>query len=112
MKLLALVAAASLAGCIQEPALFIDLTGRGVGRVTSEPPAIDCGHVCGMQVDYGVAPTLTATPRTGSIFVGWRGGGCAGVEPCTPQVFEDTTIEAEFEPEVQMLTVSESSPIP
>lgn len=112
MKLLVLVAAALLAGCIQEPTLFIDLTGRGAGRVTSEPPAIDCGRVCGMEVDNGAAPTLTATPHTGSIFIGWHGGGCSGIEPCMPQLFEDTTIEAEFGPEVQMLTLSASPPSP
>lgn len=108
MRLVGALAFVTLSGCIQEPSLYISLTGDGVGRVESDPPGIECGTTCGMIVPDGVRPTLTATPRTGSAFAGWRGGGCSGIDPCTPMLVDDTTIEASFTLAVRQLSVTRS----
>jgi hypothetical protein len=100
------VALLALSGCIQEPSLFIRLTGDGAGRVESDPAGINCGTACGMIVPGDVHPTLTATPRSGSAFEGWRGGGCSGIEPCTPTLLVNTTVEARFTVAVRRLTVA------
>jgi hypothetical protein len=102
---------ASFGGCIQEPSLFVRLSGDGAGRVVSEPSGIDCGNSCGMIVDRGTALTLTAAPRTGSAFVGWRGGGCEETDlmsPCVPDLVEDTTITASFTQALRTLTIMKS----
>lgn len=83
-------------GCITDPSLFIDLRGNGAGTVVSDPEGIDCGRACAMIVNENNSVTLTATPRTGSIFEGWRGGGCTGTDPCTTTLSVDTTVEATF----------------
>src|SRR5262249_31175417 len=53
--------------------LSITLGGNMMGTVTSSPPGIDCGADCSEQYTSGTMVTLTATPMTGSVFVGWSG---------------------------------------
>jgi hypothetical protein len=53
--------------------LTVTLGGTGSGRVTSDPPGIDCGSDCDELYPVGTAVTLTATPDLGSTFVGWSG---------------------------------------
>ena len=56
----------------------IDLTVYAVGNgsITSDSGAIDCGSTCSATVPSNVPLALTATPGSGSRFVGW-GGDCA-----------------------------------
>ncbi len=56
--------------------------GNGDGAVTSAPAGIDCGAVCSDDFEDGTSVTLTATPASGSTFVGWSGGGCSGTSTC------------------------------
>ena len=93
-----------VSGCITEPGLFIDKTGAGNGRVRSDPAGIDCGEQCGALVTGPV--TLVATPDSGSVFVGWDGGGCSGTEPCTLDVVDDTSIGAKFAFVYHTLTIT------
>jgi len=53
----------------------------GNGRVTS-PPGIDCrqNSVLGCTLPFAGVVTLTATPDTGNIFMGWS-GACSGKSP-------------------------------
>jgi hypothetical protein len=52
--------------------------------------------------NVGTGPvTITATPRAGSVFAGWSGGGCSGTAttctvPATAQT--TTTLQAQFDP--------------
>jgi hypothetical protein len=58
-------------------------TGDGGGTVASTPAGILCGTACAAIYPAGTAVTLAATPATGSRFIGWSGGGCAGTAACT-----------------------------
>jgi hypothetical protein len=58
--------------------LTVTKSGTGSGRVTADPPALDCGPDCAARYLGGTAVTLTATPGDEySHFVGW-GGNCSG----------------------------------
>ncbi len=74
------------------------LVGNGVGTVIGSPAAIgiNCPTACTALVPYDTALTLTATPSGSSLFVGWSGGACTGVGPCTFNVTTDVTINAAF----------------
>ena len=63
--------------------LAVAKDGTGGGTVTSSPTGIDCGTACAYTYLAGKAVTLTATPSSGSTFVGWSGGGCGGADTCT-----------------------------
>jgi peptidyl-prolyl cis-trans isomerase A (cyclophilin A) len=52
----------------------------GSGTVTSTPNGISCGPTCLLSQTAGAALTLTATPKAGSVFSGWR-GDCQGLNP-------------------------------
>lgn len=70
--------------------------GNGSGTVTSSPAGIDCGATCSHKFEQNTKVTLTATAASGSTFIGWSGGGCAGIAPCTVTIKADTTIVATF----------------
>jgi hypothetical protein len=53
----------------------------GNGRVNSRPPGIDCRQIgVGCTLPFAGVVTLTVTPDTGNVFVGW-GGACSGKSP-------------------------------
>ncbi|MBI3329697.1 MAG: hypothetical protein HYZ81_23695 [Nitrospinae bacterium] len=87
------------------PALLtISKTGTGSGRVTSNPPGIDCGSDCSEPYTTNTRVTLTATPAAGSIFAGWRGGGCPETGPCTLTLTADIAVTATFN--IQQFTLA------
>jgi hypothetical protein len=61
----------------------VSKAGTGTGTVTSSPAGINCGTNCSAAFPTTVPVTLTAVSDPGSIFLGWSGGGCSGVSPCT-----------------------------
>jgi hypothetical protein len=75
--------------------LRVRISGSGRGSVVSSPAGIDCPGDCLENVTGGTSVTLTATPASGSTFVGWS-GGCSGTGPCTATVGVNVTITAEF----------------
>ncbi|KOR30994.1 hypothetical protein TI04_03085, partial [Achromatium sp. WMS2] len=57
-------------------------TGDGTGAVRSTAADVDCGDVCTKAYPNSELVTLTATPDTGSAFVGWD-GDCTGIGTCS-----------------------------
>lgn len=60
--------------------------GYGAGRITSDPPGIDClnksgGTGCVTDFPRGELIVLTATPSLGSTFATWSGETCTGLLP-------------------------------
>jgi len=82
------------------PAAGFDFTvakaGTGSGTVVSSPPGINCGGTCVTSYPAGKVITLTATPASGSFFIGWSGGGCAGTDPCVMAGNTPVTVTATF----------------
>src|SRR5262249_60001922 len=70
------------------PALFrslnvsVSTAGAGDGIVSSAPSGILCGPTCSAVFPAGSAVGLSAPPSSGSMFVGWGGGGWVGRQPC------------------------------
>ena len=77
-------------------ALTVEKQGAGVGAVTSSPPGIDCGATCTASFPPDTVVTLTATPTTGTTFMGWAGGSCSGTGACSATVSSMATISAIF----------------
>ncbi len=78
---------------VESHPLTVNKVGTGDGRVTSEPPGIDCGSTCSESYDLGTIVALTAIANAGSRFEGWSGG-------CTPDglvmMRRDRSCEATF----------------
>ena len=80
------------------PVLFgltVSKSGAGRGTVTSSPAGIDCGADCSESLVDGTLVTLTASPATGSSFVGWS-AGCSGTSTCTVIMSEAKAVNAAF----------------
>lgn len=87
---------ALLAGGDPVRSVSVTKTGGGMGTVISSPSGIECGPTCDATFDTGTDVTLTASAAPGSAFVGWRGGNCSGVRPCTMRVDRNVSVTAEF----------------
>ena len=84
--------------------LSVTWQGAGGGRITSEPPGVDCAPTqgeCTFELTTDETFTLTVMPDATSDFGGW-GGDCAaaGTEPCsltmdTPKQVQITLNQAE-----------------
>jgi hypothetical protein len=85
-------------------------SGSGGGTVTSNPAGINCGAICSHGYSSGTSVTLTATPASGSTFVGWSGAGCSGTGTCTVNMNHNRAVTATFTaaPTQHTLTVSKS----
>ena len=92
--------------------LSVSRIGSGVGTVTSTNQAgINCGSVCSASFPTGSVVSLTATPSTGSTFIGWS-NGCTGTGSCDVTLNADQTLVAQFDlvPDVVTLSVNTSGP--
>jgi hypothetical protein len=74
----------------------VNSLGTGAGKVTSNPPGIDCGQDCREDYTHGTTVTLQAEADTDSLFTGWSGGGCMGSDDCIMDVDESKTVTALF----------------
>ncbi|MCC7368660.1 MAG: hypothetical protein IT306_09565 [Chloroflexi bacterium] len=77
--------------------LTVTKAGNGSGTVASQDGAITCDPTCSSSTVNGTV-TLTATPASGSVFVGW-GGACTGVGVCSVTVDGDKSVSATFRPQ-------------
>lgn len=80
----------------QGPALSVALAGSGSGTVTSSPAGINCPATCSANFrKVGTMVTLTATPASGSRFVGWS-GACGGAGSCVVTMSQAESVTATF----------------
>ena len=84
--------------------LSVALSGAGSGSV-SDGGSLNCPGTCSSTYTAGTQVTLTATPSSGSTFVGWSGGGCSGTGQCQVTMNSDTDVTADFAPP-DTLTIS------
>ena len=81
---------------VQAQATFgLNVIKSGQGTVSSNPAGISCGSTCGYNYPADTSVTLTATPATGRIFVGW-GGACSGRGSCIVVINSPKTVLANF----------------
>ena len=92
------------------PTLAVARDGAGLGRVVDDLGGIDCGDDCDETYWPGAVVVLTATAEPGSVFVGWSGEGCSGVDPCAVSVTASHAVLATFALEPYTLTVERSGP--
>jgi FG-GAP-like repeat/Divergent InlB B-repeat domain len=69
--------------------------GSGKGRVLSFQREVECGPLCSADFSASRPINLYTEAEPGSIFVGWRGGGCTGTANCVPTL-ADATVTATF----------------
>ncbi len=70
--------------------------GNGTGTVTSNVGGISCPGTCSAAIDHGTSVTLSAMATPPSSFLGWSGGSCTGMAPCTFAATSNVTINAPF----------------
>jgi hypothetical protein len=71
-------------------------TGNGTVSVNG---SVYCDSACGGHSEAwasGSSVTLTATPVSGTVFVGWSGGGCSGTGACTVTMNQGRSVQAIF----------------
>lgn len=79
-------------------ALTVTIEGTGLGRITSDPPAVDCTDDCEVGFVDGTVVTLSADPEPGSVFTGW-GGSCTGTGTCQITMDQARSVTATFSAE-------------
>ncbi len=81
--------------------LTVAKSGSGEGTISSNPAGITCGAGCSASFNKSSVVTLTATPDSGSAFLGW-GGDCAACgtnRDCQVTMSADTNCTATFIPD-------------
>ncbi|CAB4345564.1 unannotated protein [freshwater metagenome] len=76
--------------------LTVARSGSGSGTVSSAPAGISCASDCSESYVDGRVVTLTAHAATGSVFSGWSGAGCSGIESCVVTMSEARSVTAGF----------------
>jgi beta-galactosidase len=72
----------------------LNVTGTGNGTITGG--GLSCGSLCNAVYVSGTSVVLTATPDSGSSFLGW-GGACSGSSPtCTVSMTAAQSVTATF----------------
>lgn len=64
------------------PTQRLTVTVSTGGRVFSVPAGVDCGSVCGADVEQGRTVSLRAVPAPGYVFDGWQ-GSCSNPTACS-----------------------------
>lgn len=91
---------------LQTYPLTVTMAGAGSGVVDSAPAGIHCDSTCVSTYPSGTRVTLNASAAPGSTFMGWSGGGCSGLEPCTVTVNGAAEVIATFAVQAVSLTVT------
>lgn len=78
--------------------LGVSIRRTGSGSVSSNPAGITCGATCTMTFSGPTLVDLTATPASGSVFVGWLGACTGAASICTVTASSATRVTATFAP--------------
>jgi MYXO-CTERM domain-containing protein len=79
--------------------LIVNVAGDGGGQIVSDPAGIACdAGTCATNFPRNTVVTLTAKPKTGSLFSGWAGvNGCDdATAPCVVTMSAARTLTATF----------------
>ncbi len=76
--------------------LTITKNGDGTGTITSNPGNLNCGSTCTANFSSDSPVTLSANAASDSIFSGWSGGGCSGINSCTMTLSSSQLVTAIF----------------
>ncbi|MCF6282009.1 MAG: choice-of-anchor D domain-containing protein, partial [Candidatus Polarisedimenticolaceae bacterium] len=82
---------------IQQPQHSVTVvinSGTGGGNVLGT--GINCGADCSKLYGEESSVTLNAVADAGSVFAGWSGAGCSGVESCLITLTQDEIVTATF----------------
>ncbi|HEX6700063.1 MAG TPA: hypothetical protein VF101_04965 [Gaiellaceae bacterium] len=84
---------------VPQERLHVELTGGHGGRVTSDPPGIDCPDTCDASFPRGSNVTLTAAASSGFTFVEWKthDAHCPDTSPCSVVMDRPASVGAIFE---------------
>jgi hypothetical protein len=82
-------------GLLHTLTVTVTSVAGGAGSVASDLPGIVCPSDCNEAYPAGTVVSLTATPTTGSIFLGWS-GDCTGIDTCQPVLDVDRAVTASF----------------
>ncbi|MCS6912418.1 MAG: fibrinogen-like YCDxxxxGGGW domain-containing protein [Myxococcales bacterium] len=91
-----------IVSALASPVCRLTVEKQGQGRVSSEPPGLDCGTVCSANLSGTIR--LLAQPEAGHAFVGWS-GACSGKDPCEVRIEAPLQVGAHFAP-LQGLSVA------
>ena len=94
----------SVAATFSPIAQALAIALEGEGRVTSQPPGIDCGSACSGLFPQGSTVMLVAAPMADAEFTGWDGGGCIGTGSCAVTLAAAATVAAKFRRPARNLT--------
>jgi len=83
---------AGSAGKCTSPTLTVVKVGSGNCTVMSNPSGINCGDDCSESYPEDTEVTLSVSPDPGSVFGGWSGGGCSGIDGCVVSTTTNTTM--------------------
>lgn len=76
--------------------LAVEITGKGIGSVSGNPPEIQCPDACNAEYPVGEVVTLTVVPGQGSTFAGWSGDCTGGEMSCEVVMDGERTVTAGF----------------
>jgi uncharacterized repeat protein (TIGR02543 family) len=85
--------------------LTVTKSGDGTGTVTSTPAGVSCGATCSYGYASGTVVSLSASPDSGSVFLGW-GGACSGTGACSVTTSGAATVTASFGLAMERLTAT------
>ncbi|MDB5396786.1 MAG: hypothetical protein JWM91_4292 [Rhodospirillales bacterium] len=81
----------------QNATMSVFTSGTGGGSIRSNPSVIDCGTICSNSYAIDSTLTLTATPDSGSVFLGWT-GDCFSTTLCSVYLNQSKVVGAIFAP--------------
>jgi hypothetical protein len=80
--------------------LTVTFAGTGSGTVTSNPSGLACNISTTKAYDSGSVLTLHSEPGAFSLFSGWSGEGCSGLNDCPITMNSDKTVTTTFAKDV------------